>query len=92
MPDVDVVMIGHFARDRNVVDGVGRIEAGGAVYFGAVALRRLGFAGPFRPDEIPDLAACIYAVTSLKQELPGPWRGSLADVEARLAVPPEMAL
>jgi len=121
MPDVDVAMIGHFARDRNVVDGVGRIEAGGAVYFGAVALRRLGvsvavvtrlhpddfpmledlrqegvqvfatpapetsgianhyrsddmerrtcqplgFAGPFSPDEIPDLAARIYAVAPI---------------------------
>jgi sugar/nucleoside kinase (ribokinase family) len=121
MSDVDIVMIGHFARDRNIVDGVGRIEAGGAVYFGAIALRRLGvsvaivtrlhpddfpmldalrqegvqvyatpapetsgianyyhsgdmerrvcrplgFAGPFGPAEIPDLAARIYAVVPI---------------------------
>lgn len=42
MSDVDIMMIGHFARDRNVVDGVGRMEAGGGVYFGSMALRRLG--------------------------------------------------
>ncbi|MGD8624618.1 MAG: hypothetical protein PVJ34_08785, partial [Anaerolineae bacterium] len=59
MPDVDVAMIGHFARDRNVVDGVGRIEAGGAVYFGAVALRHLGVSVAvvtrLHPDDFPML-------------------------------------
>jgi sugar/nucleoside kinase (ribokinase family) len=146
--EVDLLLVDYLARDRNVVDGVRQVDAGGDGYLGAVALRRLGasvavvtrlhpddfsmlealrqeggrvyatpapetsgianhcrsddmerrtcqplsFAGPFRPDEIPDLAARIYAVTSLKQELPGPWRGSLADVETRLAAPPETAL
>jgi sugar/nucleoside kinase (ribokinase family) len=121
MSDVDVMMIGHFARDQNIVDGVGAVEPGGAVYFGSVALRRLGlrvavvtrlhpddlgmlealrakgvqvyatpapetsgianyydsadmerrvckplgFAGPFRPGEIPELAARIYAVVPI---------------------------
>lgn len=40
--DVDIMLLGHLAKDRNVVDGVGRTEAGGGVYFGSVALRRLG--------------------------------------------------
>jgi sugar/nucleoside kinase (ribokinase family) len=59
MSDVDIVMIGHFARDRNVVDSVGRIEAGGAVYFGAVALRRLEISVAvvtrLHPDDFPML-------------------------------------
>lgn len=42
MGDVDVMMIGHLARDRLVVDGVGEVTTGGAVYYGGIALRRLG--------------------------------------------------
>lgn len=118
---VDILMIGHFAKDRNVVDGRGEVASGGGVYFGSIALRRLGvrvavvtrlhpddfslledleregvqvfatpapetsgianfydsadmerrvckplgFAGPFRPEEVPDLPAQIYAVVSI---------------------------
>jgi sugar/nucleoside kinase (ribokinase family) len=40
--DTDILMIGHFARDRLVVDGQGENASGGAVYYGSVALRRLG--------------------------------------------------
>lgn len=40
--DVDILMIGHFAKDRNVVDGRGEIASGGGVYFGSMALRQLG--------------------------------------------------
>ncbi|HSJ57838.1 MAG TPA: hypothetical protein VLC95_11695, partial [Anaerolineae bacterium] len=121
MPDVDVMMIGHFARDRNIVDGRGEEAAGGAVYYGSIALRRLGlhvavvtrlhpddfplleelraegvqvfataapqtsgianyydsadmerrvcvplgFAGPIRAADIPDLAARVYAVVPI---------------------------
>ena len=36
------MMIGHFARDRVVVDGDGKLVPGGAVYFGSMVLRRLG--------------------------------------------------
>jgi sugar/nucleoside kinase (ribokinase family) len=120
-PDIDIVMIGHFAKDRLVVDGHGEIASGGAVYYGSVALRRLGvrvavvtrlhpddfprldelkqegvqvfatpapetsgieniydsadmerrvckpigFAGPFRPQDIPNLSARIYVVASI---------------------------
>jgi sugar/nucleoside kinase (ribokinase family) len=40
MVDVDVMMIGHLAKDRVVVDGVGEVVSGGAVYYGGIALRR----------------------------------------------------
>jgi len=40
--DVDLLLIGHVARDYNVVDGQGRMATGGGVYYGSVALRRLG--------------------------------------------------
>ena len=40
--DVDVMMIGHFARDRLVVDGSGEMASGGAVYYGGLALQRIG--------------------------------------------------
>jgi sugar/nucleoside kinase (ribokinase family) len=118
---VDIMMIGHFAKDRLVVDGHGETASGGAVYYGGIALRRigvrvavvtrlhpddfpllddlkqegtqvfaisasetsgieniydssdmerrickpLGFAGPFRPEDIPDLSARIYLVASI---------------------------
>ena len=42
MADVDVMMIGHVARDRLVVDGVSQVATGGAVYYGGTVLRRLG--------------------------------------------------
>jgi sugar/nucleoside kinase (ribokinase family) len=113
---VDIMMIGHLAKDRLVVDGRGEFATGGGVYYGSIALRRLGlsvavvtrlhlddfwrldelraegveilaqaapetsgienvydsadmerricrpmgFAGAFRLEEIPDLAAKIY--------------------------------
>jgi sugar/nucleoside kinase (ribokinase family) len=41
-PGVDILMIGHFAKDRNVIDGQGQVSSGGGVYFGSLALRRLG--------------------------------------------------
>jgi sugar/nucleoside kinase (ribokinase family) len=117
----DVVMIGHFAKDRNVVDGLAKTESGGGVYFGSVALKRiganvavvtrlhpndfprldelkqegiqvyavpapetsgiensynsadmerrickpLGFAGAFKPEDIPDVAAKVYMIASI---------------------------
>ncbi|HMF31328.1 MAG TPA: PfkB family carbohydrate kinase [Candidatus Lokiarchaeia archaeon] len=33
----DIVMLGHFARDLNVIDGEENQESGGAVYYGAAA-------------------------------------------------------
>jgi len=119
--NVDILMIGHLAKDRLVVDGQGEMAAGGAVYYGSIALRRLdtsvgvvtrlhpddfhlldemkqagvrvwatpapetsgieniydsadmerrickplGFAGPFRLEEIPDVPARIQVVASI---------------------------
>jgi len=40
--DVDIMMIGHFAKDRLVVDGIGEVAPGGSVYYGGIALRRIG--------------------------------------------------
>jgi len=121
MCDVDIMMIGHFAKDRLVVDGTSEIASGGAVYYGSVALRRigvsvavvtrlhpddfpllgelkqegvqvfatpapetsgieniynsvdmerricklLGFAGPFRREEIPNLSARVYLIAPI---------------------------
>jgi len=117
----DILMIGHFAKDRLVVDGVGESASGGVVYYGSVALRRLGvrvaivtrlhpndfprldelrqegvevfvtpapattgieniynsadmerrickplaFAGPFRPEEVPDVSAKVYLLVPI---------------------------
>jgi len=41
-PDVDIIMLGHFAKDKLVVDDVSETASGGAVYYGSVALRRIG--------------------------------------------------
>jgi sugar/nucleoside kinase (ribokinase family) len=42
MAGLDALLIGHFAKDRLVVDGRAEAASGGAVYYGGVALRRLG--------------------------------------------------
>ena len=121
MCDFDIMMIGHFAKDKLVVDGASEIASGGAVYYGSVALRRigvrvavvtrlhpddfllldelkqeggqvfatpapetsgieniynsadmerricklLGFAGPFRREDIPGLLAQVYLITPI---------------------------
>jgi len=56
-PDVDVMMVGHFAKDRLVVDGVSEIASGGAVYYGSIALRQLGVdvavITRLHPDDFP---------------------------------------
>jgi len=42
MPEYDVVMIGNFAKDKIIVDGVEEVASGGGVYFGSVVIKRLG--------------------------------------------------
>lgn len=42
MENVDILMVGHFAKDELIVDGKGEIASGGAVYYGSLALRRMG--------------------------------------------------
>ena len=57
--DFDILMIGHFAKDRLVVDGKGESASGGAVYYGSVAVHRLGVrvavATRLHPDDFPRL-------------------------------------
>lgn len=42
MKTYDVVMIGNFAVDKLIVDGVEETASGGGVYYGSVVMRRLG--------------------------------------------------
>ena len=57
--DFDILMIGHFAKDRLVVDGKGESASGGAVFYGGVAAKRLGarvaVATRLHPDDFPRL-------------------------------------
>jgi sugar/nucleoside kinase (ribokinase family) len=57
--DYDIMLFGHFAKDRNVIDGQGKIESGGGVYFGSIALRHLGLrvavVTRLHPDDFPRL-------------------------------------
>jgi len=115
---VDIVVIGHFAKDRIVFRGKEVVASGGSVYYGAIAMRRLGlrvavvtrlakvdfprldelkdegilvfsqaapqtsgieniyftedmdrrrtrplgFAGPFRLEDVPDIAAVVWLI------------------------------
>jgi len=42
MPEFDIVMIGNFAKDKLIVDGIEEIASGGGVYYGSVVAKRLG--------------------------------------------------
>jgi len=42
LSSVDIAAIGHFAKDKIVVRGEERVSCGGSVYYGAIALRRMG--------------------------------------------------
>jgi sugar/nucleoside kinase (ribokinase family) len=58
-PALDILMIGHFANDLLVVDGVGERASGGAVFYGSIPLRRLGLrvgiATRMHPEDYPRL-------------------------------------
>ena len=59
MPEFDIVMIGNFAKDKLIVDGVEEIASGGGVYYGSVVARRLGarvaVVTRLHPDDFPRL-------------------------------------
>lgn len=40
--NVDIAVIGHFAKDKIIVRGEEQVSSGGSVYYGAIALRRMG--------------------------------------------------
>ena len=54
---LDIMMIGHFAKDRLVVDCKAELASGGAVYYGSVVLRRLdkrvAIVTRMHPDDFP---------------------------------------
>lgn len=56
---VDVAFVGHFARDRLIYRGITEVASGGGVYYGAMAVRRLGFSAAvitkLHPDDFPAL-------------------------------------
>jgi sugar/nucleoside kinase (ribokinase family) len=59
MADFDVLMIGNFAKDLLIVDGVEEIASGGGVYYGSVVVKRLGLdvavVTRLHPDDFPRL-------------------------------------
>jgi sugar/nucleoside kinase (ribokinase family) len=59
MPKFDIVMIGNFAKDKLIVDGVEEIASGGGVYYGSIAAKRLGarvaVVTRLHPDDFPRL-------------------------------------
>lgn len=42
MPEFDILMVGNFAVDKLIVDGVEEVASGGGVYYGSIAAKRLG--------------------------------------------------
>jgi sugar/nucleoside kinase (ribokinase family) len=59
MVEYDIVMIGNFAKDKLIVDGVEEIASGGGVYYGSVVIKRLGgrvaVITRLHPDDYPRL-------------------------------------
>jgi len=59
MPEFDVLMIGNFAKDKLIVDGIEEIASGGGVYYGSVVVKRLGgrvaVVTRLHPDDYPRL-------------------------------------
>ncbi len=59
MNDFDIVMIGNFAKDKLIVDGIEEIASGGGVYYGSVVVKRLGLTVAvvtrLHPDDFPRL-------------------------------------
>jgi sugar/nucleoside kinase (ribokinase family) len=42
MSEFDILMVGNFAKDKLIVDGIETVASGGGVYYGSVVIRRLG--------------------------------------------------
>jgi sugar/nucleoside kinase (ribokinase family) len=57
--DVDIMMIGHFSKDKIVVDGTSETASGGAIFYGSIALRRINrsvaVVTRLHPDDFPYL-------------------------------------
>jgi sugar/nucleoside kinase (ribokinase family) len=62
---IDILMLGHFARDQVIVDGHVDVCSGGAVYYGSITLRRMGL----RVAVVTRLMASDFSyLDELKQE------------------------
>ena len=93
---VDLMMIGHFAKDRLVVDGQAEVSSGGGVYYGSIALRRLGLrvavVTRLHPDDFPRLDELNVEGVQLFA-LPAPQTSGIeniydsADMERRICTP-----
>ncbi len=59
MSEFDIVMIGNFAKDKLIVDGVEEIASGGGIYYGSIAIKHLGASVAvvtrLHPDDFPRL-------------------------------------
>lgn len=59
MNEFDLTIIGNFAKDKLIVDGVEEVASGGGVYYGSVAAHRLGarvaVVTRLHPDDFPRL-------------------------------------
>jgi sugar/nucleoside kinase (ribokinase family) len=59
MEAVDILMVGHFAKDELIVDGQCEKASGGGVYYGSMALRQMGLrvavATRLHPDDFSRL-------------------------------------
>jgi sugar/nucleoside kinase (ribokinase family) len=59
MKRFDILMLGNFAKDKLIVDGVEEIASGGGVYYGSVVVKRLslkvGVITRLHPDDFPRL-------------------------------------
>ncbi len=59
MNGYDIVMIGNFAKDKLIVDGVENVSSGSGVYYGSVVAKRLGarvaVITRLHPDDFPRL-------------------------------------
>ena len=94
--DFDVLTLGHFAKDRLVVDGQGEIAKGGGIYYGGIVLRHMGLrvavVTRLHPDDFPllvefeDRGAVVFAT-------PAPATSGIenfynsADMERRICKP-----
>lgn len=94
--DLDLLMLGHFAVDRIIVDGVSETVSGGGVYYGSIAARRLGAAvgvvTRLREADFPRLAelraegVAVFAAPAAETSGIANYYNS-ADMERRVCVP-----
>lgn len=74
MDNIDVLMVGHFAKDELIVDGKGETASGGGVYYGSIVLQRMGLKTTIatrlhlddfqRLDELRDAGVMVFATAA----------------------------